>query len=140
MNAKVDDLMITTVVVAKPDDTVGALHERVADRRIHCFPVVNEADEPIGVLTTNDLANDIDPDTPLSAIMNKKVYSVARYDDVYIAARVMRNHRIHHLIVTHEQKVVGILSSFDLLKLVEDHRFTMKNPPPQTKRRANERR
>jgi predicted transcriptional regulator len=132
--------MITTVVVARPDDTVGALQERAANRRIHCFPIVNDADEPIGVLTTNDLADDIDPTLPLARIMNKKVYSVARYDDVYIAARVMRNHRIHHLIVTHEQKVVGILSSFDLLELVEDHRFTMKNPPPQTKRGGNDRR
>jgi predicted transcriptional regulator len=131
--------MVTTVVVVKPDDTVAALKERIARRRIHCFPVINDADEPVGVITTNDLAGDIPPHTPLSAIMNTKVYTVARYDDVYIAARVMRNHRIHHLIVTHEQKVVGILSSFDLLKLVEDHRFTMKNPPPQPKRQANKR-
>jgi signal-transduction protein with cAMP-binding, CBS, and nucleotidyltransferase domain len=42
---------------------------------------------------------------------------------------MMRNHKIHHLIVTHEQKVVGIISSFDLLTLVEDHRFVMKNAP-----------
>ena len=36
---------------------------------------------------------------------------------------------------THEQKVVGLVSSFDLLKLVEEHRFTMKNPPAAPKRR-----
>ena len=41
----------------------------------------------------------------------------------------MRNHRIHHVVVTHEKKVVGILSAFDLLKLVEDHRFVMKSAP-----------
>ena len=29
---------------------------------------------------------------------------------------------------------VGILSAFDLLKLVEDHRFTMKNPPTRSKK------
>ena len=37
--------------------------------------------------------------------------------------------KIHHAVVTHEKKVVGMISSFDLLKLVEDHRFVMKNPP-----------
>ena len=36
------------------------------------------------------------------------------------------NHKVNHVVVTHEKKIVGILSSFDLLKLVEEHRFTMK--------------
>ena len=41
----------------------------------------------------------------------------------------MRKHRVNHVIVTHEKKIVGILSSFDLLQLVEEHRFVMKNAP-----------
>ena len=69
--------------------------------------------------------------------MSTKVYSVPQYDDVHIAARVMRNHHIHHVVVTHEQAVVGVLSAFDLLKLVEDHRYVAKNPPtPSTRKRA----
>ena len=47
---------------------------------------------------------------------------------------MMRNHKIHHLMVTSEQKIVGVISSFDLLKLVEGHRFVMKNPPTQKSR------
>ena len=60
--------------------------------------------------------------------------TVPQYGDPSLAARIMRNHKIHHVIVTHEQKVVGIISSFDLLKLVEDHRYVMKNPPTPKKR------
>ena len=41
----------------------------------------------------------------------------------------MHNHKIHHLIVTREQKVVGVISAIDLLQLIEEHRFVMKNPP-----------
>ena len=44
------------------------------------------------------------------------------------AARMMRNHKIHHLVVTSEQQVIGMISSYDLLKLVEGRRFEMKNP------------
>ena len=66
--------------------------------------------------------------------MSKKVFTVPEYEDASVAARVMRNHHIHHLVVTHEQKVVGILSTFDLLQLVEDHRFVMKNAPTPPKR------
>ncbi len=38
----------------------------------------------------------------------------------------MRKHKIHHVVVTHEQEVVGIISSFDLLELVENRRFEAK--------------
>ena len=49
-----------------------------------------------------------------------------QYNDASIAARIMRKNKIHHVVVTHEKKVVGLISSFDLLKLVEGHRFVMK--------------
>jgi len=64
---------------------------------------------------------------------------VTKYDDVSTAARVMRNHKIHRVVVTHEQKVVGVISAFDLLKLVEDHRFVAKNAPTPSKRRGSKR-
>jgi len=58
---------------------------------------------------------------------------------VSIAARVMRNHGIHRVVVTHEKKVVGMLSAFDLLKLVEDHRYVAKNAPTRSKRKGSKR-
>ena len=71
--------------------------------------------------------------------MTEKVYTVPKYDDVSTAARVMRNHHIHRVVVTHEQAVVGVLSSFDLLKLVEGHRFVAKNAPTPSKRKGSKR-
>jgi CBS domain-containing protein len=72
-------------------------------------------------------------------VMTEGVYTVPKYDDVSIAARVMRNHKIHRVVVTHEKKVVGVLSSFDLLKLVEGHRFVAKNPPTESRRKGSTR-
>ena len=68
-----------------------------------------------------------------------KVYTVPKYDDVSVAARVMRNHKIHRVIVTHEQEVVGVLSAFDLLELVEGHRWIAKNPPSESRRKKSKR-
>ena len=65
--------------------------------------------------------------------------TIPQYDDVSIAARIMRNHKIHHLMVTSEQKIVGVLSSFDLLKLVEGHRFVMKNAPTPSRKKGGKR-
>jgi signal-transduction protein with cAMP-binding, CBS, and nucleotidyltransferase domain len=51
---------------------------------------------------------------------------------------MMRNNHIHHLAVTHEKKIIGMLSSYDLLKLVENHRCIPKNAstPKKNSKRA----
>ena len=68
--------------------------------------------------------------------MTTKVYTIPSYSDVHIAARIMRNHHINHIIVSDEKKIVGVLSAYDLLKLVEDHRFVMKNEPTPSKKKS----
>jgi len=89
----------------------------------------------VGMVTATDLLEGPDDSKPVRTICSEKVFSVPQYSGVHVAARTMRNNHIHHLVVTHEKKVVGVLSSFDLLKLVEEHRFTMKNPPQKKKLR-----
>ena len=66
----------------------------------------------------------------------KCVITIPEYNDASAAARVMRNHKIHHVVVTKEKEIVGIISSFDLLQLVEDHRFVMKGAPTPKKQRG----
>src|SRR3712207_3908588 len=73
--------------------------------------------------------------TPIGGVMTSEVYTIPQYNDIHHTARLMRNHKIHH-VVTQEKKVVGVLSSFDLLKLVEQHRFVMKAGPTPSRREA----
>ena len=134
MQAKVSDLMVSNVIVADTGDTVAHVRDLMATNRINAIPIADEDGTPRGIVSTSDLATKLDPDTPISELMTEKVYTVAQYDGPHVAARVMRNHKIHHAVVTHEQKIVGILSSFDLLRLVEDHRFVMKNAPTKSKK------
>lgn len=129
MNAKVDDLMVGPVMTTTPSQTAGHVREIMAKHKVSCIPVVGPDQEAVGIVTATDLLRPHQPGTPVSQIMSSQVYTVPRYADVSLAARVMRNQHIHHVVVTHEKRVVGILSSFDLLKLVEEHRFVMKDAP-----------
>lgn len=135
MNVKVADLMVESVMTTSPTQTVGHVREVMARKRINSMPVVGEDGEPVGILTSTDLLDDPPDATPVAKVMSTKVYTVPRYSDVSEAARIMRNHHLHHVIVTHEKRIVGILSAFDLLKLVEKHRFVMKNAPSTKKTR-----
>ena len=68
--------------------------------------------------------------------MSAPVRTVPAYNDASIAARIMRKNKVHHIVVTHEKRVVGVISSFDLLKLIEGHRFVAKQGPTDTNKRS----
>jgi CBS domain-containing protein len=139
VNLKIADLMAKRVVSAQPHHTVEHVRALLAKNRIHAVPVVGPDQELLGLVSTADLMANLKDGTPVSSLMTKDVRAIPAYNDVSAAARMMRKHKVHHAVVTHEKKVVGMLSSFDLLKLVEGHRFTMHEAPTKTKkkRKAN---
>ena len=133
LNIKIADLMAKRVISAQPHQSVDHARAMMERNRIHALPVAGPNGEAVGIVSTADLARRLKGETPLKRIMTERVYCVPAYNDVSVAARIMRKHKIHHVVVTHEKSVIGIISSFDLLKLVEAHRFTMKNAPAPRK-------
>ncbi len=129
MNTKIADLMNPRVMTVHPHQTFGHVKKLMQEHNISCLPVAGAEGQPAGIVTATDLLDGHEDGTPISRFMTSKVFTVPAYGDVSLAARIMRKHKIHHVVVTHEQEIVGILSSFDLLQLVEDHRFVMKNAP-----------
>jgi len=139
MNVKVHDLMTESVVTTERHVSIEHVRTIMERNKIGALPVVDSDGQPVGIVSATDLVPPVKDDAPVSTIMTGKVFTVPKYDDVSIAARVMRNHRIHRVVVTHEQKVVGVLTAFDLLKLVENHRFVAKNPPTESRRKGTSR-
>ena len=136
MNVKIADLMVSNVVTTQPHKSLGHVKEIMTKNHISAVPVVNSEDEPVGIVTSNDLHLGHKDSSPVSAVLfSDHVYQLPAYNDISVAARVMLKHKIHHILVTHEGKLVGIISSYDLLKLIDGHRFVMKNPPKSKKRK-----
>jgi CBS domain-containing protein len=129
LNVKIDDLMVKTVMAAGPRQSVGSVRETMNAHRISSMPVLDDQARPLGIITSTDILAVEKDQTEVRHVMTKDVKTVPQYGDPSLAARIMRNHHIHHVLVTHEQRVVGILSSFDLLVLIEERRFTAKNAP-----------
>lgn len=127
MSVKIADLMQGNVFTLEKHHTVARARKLMGEHAISTIPIVGPEAELVGIVSKTDLLDDSLKDaTPLGSIMTDRVYAVPQYNDAHIAARVMRKHGVHHVVVTHEKRVVGILSSFDLLQLVEGHRFIMK--------------
>jgi CBS domain-containing protein len=138
--ATVADLMTAQVRHVTRHQSIGHVRELLTQHGIHCLPVVNAEKEPVGIVTSLDLVSTQSDETPVGQVMTQGVFTIPKYADVHLAARMMRNHRIHHLIVTHEQEIVGILSSFDLLRLIENRRFVAKNRPSRPRKGGGKRR
>ena len=135
MNVKISDLMAGKVFTVAPNDCVADVRKLMDQHGIHAVPVLDGDEEIFGIVSTADLVKVVDGSTAVARVATRKVYSIPQYNDISAAARLMRKHRIHHVLVTHEKKLVGILSSFDLLQLVENHRFSVKSGPTPSKRR-----
>ena len=120
LNAKVADVMAADVIVATPGDLVGGVRELMSAHDIHSLPVVDEEKQLVGMITSTDLVPGFSAKIPVSRIMSTHVYTVTPQADVRTAAQMMRQYGVHHLVVTDGEKVVGVLSSLDLLRLLAE--------------------
>ena len=135
MNIRIADIMTKRVVVAQPHHTIGHVRKIMERNRIGALPVVGPDNEALGIVTSSDLLRRHKDESPCSRIMSDGVRAVPAYNEVSVAARIMRKHRIHHVVVTKEKKVVGMISSFDLLKLVDGNRFQLRQAPTPASRK-----
>lgn len=127
MTIKIADLMAKRVISATPHQSVAHVRKLLERNKVHAVPVVGPDMEAVGIVSSTDLARRLKDETPIRRVMSTEVKTIPAYNPVSAAARAMRRGKIHHLVVTHEKQVIGMLSSFDLLRLVEDKRFTAKN-------------
>ena len=135
MNIRIADIMTKRVVVAQPHHTIGHVRQLMERNRIGALPVVGPDNEVLGIVTSSDLLRRHKDESPCSRIMSDGVRAVPAYNEVSVAARIMRKHKIHHVVVTKEKKVVGMISSFDLLKLVDGNRFQLRQAPTPARNR-----
>lgn len=133
MSLIVRDLMAQGVVVARPDHTIDYVRRQMKTLEINAVPVADPDGKPLGILRASDLIQAVEADWRVDRVMTLHVPTVEATLGVRDAARLMTEQRVHHLIVTQEGKIAGILSSFDFLELIASHRFEMVADEPEFK-------
>lgn len=139
MNVTVGDIMTAPVMTVTKHQSAEHVAGLMREHRVSALPVVGPDREPLGIITASDLLDHRIDATPVAAFMSKPAITVPVGEGPHIAARIMRNHHLHHVIVVEHHAVVGIVSAFDLLELVEEHRYVAKAAPTPA-RRAPQRR
>ncbi len=88
--------------------------------------VVLEKNIPVGIVTDRDFAIKITAhsypiDTPVRRIMSSPLISIDPNSDLWVASDLMSTRNVRKLPVIDDDKVVGMLTSSDLVKHIADH-------------------
>jgi CBS-domain-containing membrane protein len=141
---RVKDAMSNVVITVEPDDTIQNALVLMAQYSVTVLPVTDSKRRCIGILSTSDL---IDPAQELeealhdaeraseeqriekllsqsigqhkvSELMTATVVAVDREMPIMDATGEMLRQRVHHLpVVDEQQKVLGIVSTMDMLSI-----------------------
>ena len=122
----VRDVMSSPVITVEEDDTVDKVAKLMDEYKIGSVVVVGGHGEPVGVITERDIVRSVVAKDKLPSevkakeIMSKPLITIGADEDIKEAARKMAKFDIRRLIVMHKGKMVGIVSSRDLLMAMPD--------------------
>jgi len=119
--ASVEELMVTEMVTARPQEMVADVARRMIANRVGAVMVVEDA-ALLGLFSERDLLTRVvgeqrDPQqTPVSSVATTEVVSIERSAPFKRVLEVFRQKKFRHLPVTDAGKPVGILSTRDFLE------------------------
>jgi CBS domain-containing protein len=116
-------LMRTTMETIASERTVQEAAQLMSEERIGSLLILERGDM-VGIVTETDFVRKVIAarlparSTPIGAVMSYPLIQVDINHTVRDASRLMAEKRIRHLAVTEENKIVGLLSVRDLVKMV----------------------
>ena len=127
---RVRDLMQVAVKTVGPNAPVADAIVTLADSHISAVPVVDAGGRMVGVVSSTDILTSeaeacdcteresLFEDTSVSEIMTPRPLTVSPDADVREAAQQMLYAEIHRLFVVEADRVVGVISTSDIMRAV----------------------
>jgi len=112
----VADVMTPFVRTVRTTQPIAAVRDLMVEESLHAVPIVDEYGELCGIVSSSDLLEGWSPTESVEHAMNRDVRTIAPDIDVAAAAHEMLSHGLHHLVVSTGGEMVGMLSSWDLLR------------------------
>lgn len=120
---RISELMSAPVVTCLPTDSVIKAARIMSEKKISAVVVADEHSRPLGMLTSNDLARKIIAqgipnyeNITAGSIMSGNLVSIPADSFYHQAMLAVAKNQIKHLAVTRGDRLVGIVTSADLIK------------------------
>lgn len=120
----VRDVMNSPVVSASPNDTVRDIAKKMKEEKIGSI-VIMDKDKPVGIVTdwdivSNGLTKDAKPSQIKAKDVMQDIHTIESEESITEAARQLRKHGIKRLGVVYKKRLVGIISSSDVIAVTPD--------------------
>ncbi len=120
----VRDIMNSPVVSASPGDTISDLAKKMKEEKMGSV-VIMEKDKPVGIVTdwdivSNGLVKDVKPSQIKAKEVMQQLHTIEGEEGITEAARQLREHNIKRLGVVYKNRLVGIISSSDVIAVTPD--------------------
>ena len=121
----VREAMTAKVLTIGPDANVATAAKLMAKNSVGSIVVV-KSKKPIGILTERDLlmkvvSADLKPSKiPVKKVMSQPLVTITPDTDITDAARIMARNGIRRLPVVERGKLVGIITTMDIMKISPD--------------------
>jgi CIC family chloride channel protein len=127
---RVAELMQTEVQTVSSDAVVNDAVVSLADSHVSALPVLDETGRMVGVISTTDIvaseeeAGDrkareaLFERTPVRDLMTPSPLTISPAADVKEAAQQMLNADVHRLFVTEGERLIGVISTTDIMRAV----------------------
>jgi CBS domain-containing protein len=120
----VRDIMNSPVVSASPSDNVRDIAKKMKEEKIGSI-VIMDKDKPVGIVTdwdivSNGLSKDAKPSQIKAREVMKDIHTIESEESITEAARQLRKHNIKRLGVIYKKRLVGIISSSDVIAVTPD--------------------
>jgi CBS domain-containing protein len=113
----------TQVVTLSPTATIQNVAETLAKHRIGAVVIADVRGKPLGIASERDIIRALSQqgagalDQQVQSIMTSNIKTCSRTDSETEIMRMMTEHRIRHLPVVENDRLVGIVSIGDVVKL-----------------------
>jgi len=115
----VKDIMTTALISVNPTTTTFQIAKMMDQGGIGAI-IVKDNDDPVGIITDRDFAvkiaaNNLPSDTQVEKIMSSPLITINHSDPISAAAEMMSSKKIRKLAVSENGKIIGIITSTDLV-------------------------
>jgi len=119
---QVQEIMTSNPTCCGPDASVQEAAKLMDDKSVGSIPVVNDAGEPVGIVTDRDIccgavAQGKGADTRVSDVMSKDVLTASPDEDVESCCNKMEEKQVRRAVVTDDTgKCCGIVAQADVAR------------------------
>lgn len=124
---KVGDVMTFRPISVKPDTTLKECAKIMKENHVGSL-LITEGEKLVGIATEQDFVRkglgqlETPEKQKVSRILSNSIVQIGPEEDITIALRTMNDYNIRHLPVLNNGKLVGLITSKDILK-IQPHLF-----------------